>query len=219
VIESSRRRINAAFSLDSIVRRFDGLQNDNPGKTSMKAAISKGFTFIEVVTVVAILGIISALVLAAINPGRRVASARDADRVTGVKQIKTAIDSYQALHNYPPSCDGQTSCPMDFEITGTDFLSTILKNGDFLKTVPPSPATPSAGICKYHAYLYLKSQNKYWLSFCLEGWSKSQVESLPDNDGIGGGSPEGTGRYWCYFSDADGVAVCWVGIQYEIPPL
>lgn len=182
--------------------------------------MKKGFTFIEVITVVAILGIVSALVLTAINPQKRVASARDTDRITGIKQIKTAIDSYQTLHNYPPSCDGHDPCPTgEIEITGVDFLSTILKNGDFLKTVPQPPSRPTANACKYHAYLYEKSQNKYWLSFCIESWSKSQVESLPDNDGIGGGSPDGTGRYWCYFSDSDGVAVCWVGMEYEIPPL
>ncbi len=184
----------------------------------MKPTPCQGFTLIEILTVMTILGIISAVVITAINPGKRMASARDADRVTGIKQIKTAIDSYQALHNYPPSCDGQPSCPMDFEITGSDFLSTILKDGDFVKTVPQPPSTPSIAVCKYHTFLYEKSQNKYWLSFCLESWSKAQVESLPDNDGITG-SASATGRYWCYFSDADGVAVCWVGMEYEIPPL
>ena len=178
-----------------------------------------GFTFIEVITVVAILGIISSILMVAINPQKRMTSARDADRVTGIKQIKTAVDSYQVLHNYPPSCDGQPTCPMNFDITGTDFLSAILKDGDFLKAVPLPPDKPAVDSCKYHVYLYPKAQNKYWLSFCLGSWSKSQVESLPDNDGTGGGSPDGTGKYWCYFSDTDGVAVCWVGVEYEIPPL
>ncbi len=81
----------------------------------------KGFTLIELLIVVAILGILAAAVLVAINPGKRTAQARDAQRKQDIGAIANALIGYLTLESrYPVEafCDASTgrsglTCPID----------------------------------------------------------------------------------------------------------
>ncbi|OGD83364.1 hypothetical protein A2775_01350 [Candidatus Curtissbacteria bacterium RIFCSPHIGHO2_01_FULL_39_57] len=65
---------------------------------------SSGFTIVELLIVIAIIGILAAAVMVAINPGKRTAQARDGVRKANLKTIATALQTYYVDHDlsYPP---------------------------------------------------------------------------------------------------------------------
>src|SRR3990167_10471265 len=66
------------------------------------------FTLIELLIIIAILGLLAAAVLVAINPGKRLAQARDSQRKQDINVIATALISYYAQFvEYPQerTCD------------------------------------------------------------------------------------------------------------------
>ena len=58
-----------------------------------KLSFQKGFTLIELLIVIAILGILAAVVLVAINPAQRIAEANDTKAKSNVSVVATAIES------------------------------------------------------------------------------------------------------------------------------
>ncbi len=56
--------------------------------------MKKGFTLVELLVVIAVIGVLAAVVLVAINPAKKLAQARDAQRKSGIQQISTAISTY-----------------------------------------------------------------------------------------------------------------------------
>jgi len=58
----------------------------------MKSALKKGFTLVELLVVVAILGILAAILILAINPAEAQRKSRDATRLSDLATIRQAID-------------------------------------------------------------------------------------------------------------------------------
>jgi len=75
-----------------------------------KSTKRNGFTLIEVLTSVVILGILSGLTMSIINTGRKVSDARDAVVRANMDKYVQAIDSY---------CKGENYCPTKSDITNT----------------------------------------------------------------------------------------------------
>ncbi len=61
--------------------------------------IRQGFTLIELLVVIGIIGILTAIVLIAVNPGRQFAQARDANRKADLLAITNSIYQFAAEHN------------------------------------------------------------------------------------------------------------------------
>ncbi|MFC1625471.1 type II secretion system protein [Patescibacteria group bacterium] len=87
----------------------------------MKKYLSKGFTLVELLIVIALLGAIALIVIAAINPIEQTNRARDARFKADSAQLLSAIDRYYASHSKFPwegclgaSCTTTSEDPFDF---------------------------------------------------------------------------------------------------------
>ena len=67
-----------------------------------------GFTLMEILLVLALIGILAAIVIVALNPSKQMAQTRNSGRATDVKTISYAISQYEIDHNgqLPPGIDG-----------------------------------------------------------------------------------------------------------------
>lgn len=65
--------------------------------------LKHGFTLVELLIVIAIIGILSASVVSVINPIQQQKKARDAVRRADLSKISTALEQYYADHNSYPT--------------------------------------------------------------------------------------------------------------------
>jgi len=122
----------------------------------------KGFTLIELLIVVAIIGILAALLMTNFIGVRQ--RARDAQRKSDVRQLQSALELYRSdTGSYPASI---TSCGSGISLKSPDGSST------YMQTVPCDPL----GISTYNngVYVYSISGNVYTLGTCLENGSDNQ---------------------------------------------
>ena len=86
----------------------------------------RGFTLVELLVAISIVGLLSSVVLATLNTAK--IKARDADRIAGLKQIQAAIELYAADH------DGQYPGHLPGELPFMRSAASAAEVG-----VPPSP--------------------------------------------------------------------------------
>lgn len=103
---------------------------------SSKLKAKAGFTLIEMLVVIAIIGILSSVTLIGLNSARK--QGRDARRLTDLKQVATALELYfQQNSTYPKGVTAWSGT------TGTT-LKTILSS---FGTIPDDPLCPGGGTC------------------------------------------------------------------------
>lgn len=110
-------------------------------KLFKKFLSQKGFTLIELLIVIAILGVLAAAVLVAINPGQRIASARNSRVRADLVNLGNAANIFNTDTGLNAGCAGGGSYPDAFNkqnVCGANF--------------PPSPIDPSGS-----AYILEKS--------------------------------------------------------------
>jgi prepilin-type N-terminal cleavage/methylation domain-containing protein len=90
---------------------------------------NKGFTLLEILLVIAAIGILAAIVLVAINPNRQLAQARNAQRRSDVNTILNSI--YQNIID-----NSSTGAPA--------ILTTITTTRNIISTASASCSTPAA---------------------------------------------------------------------------
>lgn len=163
--------------------------------------ISKGFTLIELLIVIAVLGILAAVVLVAINPLEQLARGRDAGRKNTVGQLATAVQAYYTSRNaqYPP----ETPSTWINGLVSSGELKTapalISYSGGIAKCTPPSPGTDGS------------EQNGYCYDYDSPPGTNDAIiwvrlESTVENSNC----PSGEGRIfaWSSVQNKAGVA-CW----------
>src|SRR3990167_8838979 len=80
-----------------------------------------GFTLIEVLLVIGIIGILASVIIVAINPARQFALARNVQREANINSIMNAVSAYLAEH--------QGVIPEDFPTYSTDICRKPHPNG------------------------------------------------------------------------------------------
>jgi prepilin-type N-terminal cleavage/methylation domain-containing protein len=90
----------------------------------MNISKSKGFTLLEILLVVAAIGILAGIVILAINPGKQLGDTRNAQRKADVNTILNAIYQYSIDNNgaFPAGVENATVTPriLGVDSTGCD---------------------------------------------------------------------------------------------------
>jgi prepilin-type N-terminal cleavage/methylation domain-containing protein len=94
--------------------------------------IFSGFTLVELLVVVAVLGILAAVVLVTLDPLEQTARGRDAGRISTVAQLGHALQSYATTQN------------SEYPLPDTDWQRALISTGE-LKI--PSAVTRTASPC------------------------------------------------------------------------
>ena len=123
-----------------------------------------GFTLLEVLLVVAIIAILAGIVILAINPGKNLGDARNANRSNDVVTIIDGVYQYSVDNNGSlPSgitttateicATGASSC------TGLVDLSALATNGKYLVSVPKDPQCTTVCAANGTGYKISKDAN------------------------------------------------------------
>jgi len=118
----------------------------------------KGFTLVELLVVVAIIGILAAVSVVALNTAR--ARARDSRRVADVRQMQTALELYyNDMGTYPAAA----AAGGEIKASTTVYMSQI-----------PTPPSPHDGTCTAANNLYAyavqgasTTNPSYTITYCL----------------------------------------------------
>jgi len=79
---------------------------NNQNMCSKRNTLNFGFTTIEIIVVIGILGVLISLVIIAVNPVIQLRRTRDLQRASDLKAVQTAIEAYRVANNiYPLSND------------------------------------------------------------------------------------------------------------------
>lgn len=148
----------------------------------------KGFTLVELLVVIAVLGVLAAGVLVAINPLEQLARGRDVSKKTAITELGRALNTYMTTQNALPD--------------GDDGFATVLQNAGEIRVVPSNPAQNgcSVGTATTLAgdqggYCYLKDANNNYVVY-------AEAESNSEELVAGGGNncPTGQTPYIIYSS-------------------
>lgn len=152
--------------------------------------LQKAFTLIELIVVIAILGILAAAVLVAINPAQKIAQSKDAKVNSDIGQVSNALQAFftdtgaVATSVYPSTANFTTDIT-----TG----GTLLTKGE-ISNVPTAPSGA-------YAYLACNSTsgangNTACVTACADGGATCLYSSLS-----GPAYNQGANLFWCWRSN------------------
>ncbi|MBN1618858.1 prepilin-type N-terminal cleavage/methylation domain-containing protein [Candidatus Dojkabacteria bacterium] len=132
---------------------------------------NKGFTLIEILVVIALIMILAAITIIAINPIKHFADARNAQRSSDVTQILNAVTQYTSEDGHSIADFGTiTSCTSGSDAIGSGAgninLATLLVDS-YIVAIPEDPSTGSPQDTGY--------------TICLTSGGRIQVAATGEN--------------------------------------
>lgn len=119
----------------------------------------KGFTLLEILLVVAAIGILAGIVILALNPGKQLADTRNSQRSVDVNTILNAVYQYSLDNDGSiPAAIGITTTATPAPIcssaggadcTGLSDLGVLTTNGEYLVSIPNDPSAATADSTGY----------------------------------------------------------------------
>lgn len=125
--------------------------------------IKKGFTLIEMLVVLAIMGVIVGLTLFGIGGARE--ASRDAKRKADLEVLRSAVEIYKADCNKYPLGEGNPSSVLATSgdsLSGDGSSSSCLTTNNYLNQIPSDPIDPNAN------YRYYSNGTIYEICAALE---------------------------------------------------
>lgn len=150
--------------------------------SSLRHRSGAGFTLIELLIVIAIIGILAAVVILAVNPGRQIAQANNAERQSDVNAVLNAVHQY-AVDNagsLPAGIDGTNrvlgTCAAGATCTAVPVAAGCLNiSGSlaprYISAVPQDPKTGAAADTDY--YVATSSENRITVGACAPELSET----------------------------------------------
>lgn len=153
---------------------------------------NKGFTLVELLVVIAVLGVLAAGVLVAINPVEQLARGRDTGRKSAITELGRSLNNYLTANADIP----------DANISG-GFAQALVDSKD-IRVAPTNPGTACAvaaadadnGVS--NGYCYKKNANN---EFVIYARSESESEEMKAGGGV---ACTGTDVAYIVYSSAAG---------------
>ncbi|MDP2638860.1 MAG: prepilin-type N-terminal cleavage/methylation domain-containing protein [Candidatus Azambacteria bacterium] len=153
--------------------------------------LSKGFTLLELLVVIGIIGLLASILVVNLSSARR--RARDTKRVSDVRAMQTAVEDYYGKNAFYPTSIG------------------ALVTGNFLPLRPTDPLAPSvcanaaanSNDCYFYAYYPASNPYSYHLGSSLEEMGSLLLNQDRDCVSTSGSGCPYTSAYTSGFNGAD----------------
>ena len=171
--------------------------------------MKKGFTLVELLIVIGILAVLTAAVVVVLNPAQLLAQARDAQRMSDLEAVTSAVTFYLVTANTPslgatPQCmvgalNSGVVCTTNTStvVTGTGWIQINLASSTGGSPLASLPTDPSNSANYYYAYIGDATNKTYELNSRLES-VKYRVNMTTD-----GGNDNNCPSTWtetsCYY--------------------
>ena len=141
-----------------------------------------GFTLVELLVVIGVLGVLAAGVLIAINPAEMLARSRDSGRKSSLKQIEDALERYRVIAGRYPQTPGSGWCGAPgsyWTACGADWIPGLVASGE-LKVLPQDPSVGKILRCsssQHTSFIYRSNGTDYKLLAHCAMESKAGISS------------------------------------------
>lgn len=127
-----------------------------------------GFSLIELLIVIALIGVLATVLIMALNPNTQIKRARDAQRKSDVRQIQSGLEMYRADNGGYPATLNNCSSGKAMGNTGCTII--------YMSNIPLDPTTKAL-------YFYVPTGSpatSYKLVACLE--NNKDIQQDPSTD-------------------------------------